>query len=129
MVIYYNKLVGIILLCAGSSSRFQNQDKFIYPLNLKSQKTILQIYFERIRKNFGIPEGQKADINILIACNDLNRYPIEQYLKSKKYFGFNISKIKFFTVQNLPVLDKNGKICLTFQNKVLEKPCGTAKCI
>jgi hypothetical protein len=40
-IFYY--LVGFIFLCAGSSSRFMFQEKFLYPLDLKPTKTLIEI--------------------------------------------------------------------------------------
>lgn len=54
------KQVAVLLMCGGYSSRFLFQDKFMYPLELKSQKTILELMLERIRRNFCISEGQIA---------------------------------------------------------------------
>jgi hypothetical protein len=42
---------AFIFLCAGSSSRFMFQEKFLYPLELKSNKTLLELLLDRLRRN------------------------------------------------------------------------------
>ena len=33
------------------------------------------------------------------------------------------------TIPSIPVLNKQGKLCLSFEYKVIQRPGGTAKCI
>ena len=57
------------MMCAGSSSRFMFQNKFLYPLELKSQKTLLELLLERVRKNMGIKENEICEMPLVFACN------------------------------------------------------------
>lgn len=68
-----NGEVGFLFLCAGSSSRFMFQEKFMYPLLLKSGKTIIELLMERLKRNMRVPENQIASVPIIIACNENNR--------------------------------------------------------
>lgn len=124
-----NGEVGFFFLCAGSSSRFLFQDKFLYPLELKSGKSLIQLLLERLRRNLRIPDNVIASVPIIFACNESNRLTVENFINSKKYCGFDSSKIRFLTVPNIPVLNQKGKLCLTFEYKILNRPSGTGKCI
>jgi hypothetical protein len=118
-------LVAVILMCAGSSSRFDGQDKFLEPLNLSERANMLDVIFKRLRKNV----GKKLDLPIIINCNEQNIDKIQYHIKSKKYYGFSAQKIKYFNTVRLPIFDKNGKYCLNSKMRLIRRPSGTASCI
>ncbi len=57
--------MGVVLMCAGNSSRFNNSDKFMVPLNLYEKFTILDLVFSRLRKN----TGSNNKLPIIVNCN------------------------------------------------------------
>jgi molybdopterin-guanine dinucleotide biosynthesis protein A len=71
-------------LCAGSSSRFDNEDKFLAPINLYEKVTILDIVFKRLQRN----ARGNTSLPIIVNCNEFNIEKIEKYLKAKNYYGF-----------------------------------------
>jgi len=112
-------------MCAGSSSRFEGEDKFLYPFQIGSQNcTILDILFLRLRRNV---KGN-TDIPIIVNCNEFNTTKIQKYLKEKHYFGFNPSKFRFPTTYSLAVFDHNGKYCVNERLRLVKRPSGTAAC-
>ena len=84
---------------------------------------------ERIKRNCNCKDNEICDIPLVLACNSENRYPIENFLKSKKYLGFDVSKVRFIQIPNHPILNPKGKLCLSFEYKILTRPAGTAKCV
>lgn len=68
-----NGEVAFFFLCAGSSSRFMFQEKFLYPLMLKSGKTIIELLLERLKRNLRVPDNQIASLPLIFACNENNR--------------------------------------------------------
>ena len=78
-------------MCAGSSSRFNYKNKFLYPLQLSKKVTIMDLIFKRLRKNC----KKKLDLPIIINCNVHNIEEIKSYISAKKYYGFNQYKIKY----------------------------------
>ena len=59
---------------------------------------------ERIRRNLGMRENEICDVPLIFACNSENRGLVESYLKGKNYFGFDVTKVRFIQIQNLPIL-------------------------
>ena len=106
-----------------------HQNKFLSPLEIKQKKSILEIMLNRVRKNLGIPGEEKISLPIVFACSTENRREVEDFLKENNYCGFDASKIRYLQVPGMPVIDKNGKICITFEFKIIERPCGTLKCV
>jgi CTP:molybdopterin cytidylyltransferase MocA len=45
------KKVALVIMCAGASARFENEDKFLAPLKLKvnPKLTILDVIFMRLK--------------------------------------------------------------------------------
>ncbi len=64
-------------MCAGSSSRFDNEDKFITPMKLKINPnlTLLDILFMRLKKKL------TTEIPIIITCNEMNFTRVQQYIR------------------------------------------------
>ncbi len=83
-------VVAAILMCAGSSSRFDGEDKFLHPIRLSSKTTLLDLVFRRLRRQ----AGGKSSMAILINCNEGNMERIQEYLKRKQYYGFSPHKIR-----------------------------------
>lgn len=77
-VIYSNYLVGLVIMCAGSNSRFDNQDKFLTPLNIKinTSLTILDFIFIRLKRVL-----QNLMTPIIFTCNDMNIKNIKKFIK------------------------------------------------
>jgi len=94
-------------MCAGSSSRFGKTDKFLYPLDLDNNVTLLDLMFIRLHNN----ASGNYDIPIIINCSVKNYNTIDQFLRIKNYFGFNSSKIKLFKSSALAMFDQQGHYC------------------
>lgn len=58
--------VAVVFMCAGSSSRFEGEDKFLHAFQIGSQNyTILDLLFMRLKRNV---KGN-TDIPIIVNCN------------------------------------------------------------
>ena len=78
-------IVGLVLMCAGSSSRFNPYgEKFLQSINLSERTCMMELIFRRLSRF----SGQKKTLQIIISCNQENMDLIQDYLKSKSYFGF-----------------------------------------
>ena len=65
-----NKIIDIVaavFMCAGYSSRFDEEDKFLCPINLYEKVTILDLMFGRLKRN-----GAKTGMSIVVSCNEMN---------------------------------------------------------
>lgn len=113
----------MVLMCAGSSSRFDTTDKFLYPLDLSSEVTILDLVFMRLKKT-----TSNRNMPIIINCNEYNIEKVQNYFKDKSYYGFSSSMFRYTITYSLAVFDKNGKYCLNQNKRLLKRPSGTASC-
>lgn len=77
-------------MCAGSSSRFEGEDKFLDNLKPLSGSCLLELAFRRLRRN----AGSKSDLAIIINCNEENIEKVQAFLKQKQYYGFSAQKIR-----------------------------------
>lgn len=82
--------VAAILMCAGSSSRFEDGDKFLHPLT-PLNTCILDLAFRRLRRN----TGGMTELPIIINCNEDNIEKVQTFLKQRHYYGFAPSKIRY----------------------------------
>ena len=87
------------------------QDKFLTPLELNGGINVLELLMNRIRSLF---EGGNIPVPVIFACNTKNRPLIEEFMKEKKYFGMDPSKIRYLQVPMMPIMDPKGKLCMTF---------------
>lgn len=95
-------------MCAGSSSRCGNNDKFLLPLPLSKETTLLDIVFDRLKKN----SENYLDFPIIISCNEYNLLKIQDYVKKQKYYGFSPTNFRYIETYSLAVFDTKGKYCL-----------------
>ncbi len=117
--------VALVIMCAGSSSRFDNEDKFLSPLNLKANPklTILDMLFIRLQPKL---DSQPP---IIITCNELNFTRIQNFFRERNYFGMDKQKFRFMEVECLPVLDLNGKYCINEKYRLIKRPFGTGRTV
>ncbi|CAK65940.1 unnamed protein product (macronuclear) [Paramecium tetraurelia] len=100
--------VGLVLLCGGNSSRLPN--KILNDIGFPSKKCIFQIMMERLKKII-IMAQEAADFSgfpIGILVSDQNATAFQQYIKSKKEFGF--PQIHIMQQKSLPVINKHGQV-------------------
>jgi hypothetical protein len=50
-------------------------------------------------------------------------------MKENNFFNFNKQNVYFSSINSLPILDSNGKICLNFEYNYLRRPKGSACCV
>lgn len=60
-------IVAVVFMCAGYSSRFNEEDKFLCPINLYEKVTILDLMFGRLKRN-----GARPGMSIVVSCNEMN---------------------------------------------------------
>ncbi|CAD8059786.1 unnamed protein product [Paramecium primaurelia] len=115
--------VGIVLLCGGRSSRLS--DKLLSDIGLPSKKCVVQIMMERLKKVIQIASENKeiVDYPIAILLSDQNSDKFQQYLKSKRDFGFQ--SITFLLEKSQPVVDIKGQVVFEYENQVIMTPEGT----
>ena len=110
---------AITLMAGGNGSRLGfNGPKGCV---LVGNKSLFQIYIDKlldIYRKYGVY------INLYIMTSSLNNNATINFFKFNNYFGYNKRNIKFFIQDDLPILDKSGKILLRNKNHILFGPNG-----
>lgn len=96
-------LVAVFFMCAGYSSRFEKEDKFLAPIDSFGKVNLLDLLFLRLRRN-----GATKQIHIIVNCNESNVDPVRRHINKKRFYGFEGNNIKFLVNASLPIFDKNG---------------------
>ncbi len=90
-------------MCAGYSSRFDKEDKFLAPIDSFGKVNILDLLFLRLRRN-----GASKQIHIIVNCNEVNIEIIRRHISKKRFYGFDSNNVKFLVNSSLPIFDTNG---------------------
>ena len=104
---------AVVTMAGGQGSRLGYKGpKGTYELSFDSgniKKSLFQIMCEDIKR-----ANQNYNIVIpwYIMTSQENHIATEEYFKLHNFFGYPKDKIKFFTQENLPLIDVNGKLIL-----------------
>lgn len=108
--------VGVITLAGGQGSRLGfNGPKGTFMLDTTPRKSLFEIVCDYIRTvsfkyNIAIPWYIMTSTN--------NYFDAIQFFNQNNYFGYNRNNVTFFTQDNLPIIDVNGKLVLSEIYKV-----------
>ena len=111
-----NKLC-VITMAGGQGSRLGvNGPKGMFKLNIDGKlKSFFEINCEKL-----IKANKQYNIEILwlIMTSKENDLQTQEFLRNNNYFGYPKNRIIFFTQNEIPVLDLNGKILLEEKQKI-----------
>lgn len=111
-----NKLC-VLTMAGGQGSRLGvNGPKGTFKLNIDGTlKSLFEINCEKL-----IEANKQYNIEILwlIMTSKENNFQTQEFFKNNNYFGYPKNKIIFFTQDEIPVLDLNGKILLKEKCKI-----------
>lgn len=111
-----NKLC-VITMAGGQGSRLGvNGPKGMFKLNIDGKlKSLFEINCEKL-----IKANKQYNIEILwlIMTSKENDLQTQEFFRNNNYFGYPKNKIIFFTQNEIPVLDLNGKILLEEKYKI-----------
>ena len=111
-----NKLC-VITMAGGQGSRLGvNGPKGMFKLNIDGKlKSLFEINCEKL-----IKANKQYNIEILwlIMTNKENDLQTQEFFRNNNYFGYPKNRIIFFTQNEIPVLDLNGKILLEEKYKI-----------
>lgn len=117
-----NKLC-VATMAGGQGSRLGvNGPKGMFKLNINGNlKSLFEINCESL-----IKANKQYNIEILwlIMTSKENHLQTQEFFKSNNYFGYNKNKIIFFTQNEIPVIDLNGKILLEEKYKIKKSANG-----
>ena len=104
-------IVGVITLAGGQGSRLGfNGPKGTFMLDIQPQKSLFEIlcdYIKNVSSTYNVP------IPWYIMTSTSNYFDTIQFFELNNYFGYDRNNIIFFTQDNLPVIDVNGKLVLS----------------
>lgn len=102
---------AVVTMAGGQGTRLGYKNpKGTYPLEIKNgKKTLFQIMCEDIKR-----ANNKYNITIpwFIMTSQENNEITKQFFKNNEYFGYQSSKVVFFTQGKLPIINTEGKIIL-----------------
>lgn len=111
-----NKLC-VITMAGGQGSRLGvNGPKGMFKLNIDGKlKSLFEINCEKL-----IKANKQYNIEILwlIMTSKENDLQTQEFFRNNNYFGYPKNRIIFFTQNEIPVLDLNGKILLEEKYKI-----------
>lgn len=111
-----NKLC-VITMAGGQGSRLGvNGPKGMFKLNIdRKLKSLFEINCEKL-----IKANKQYNIEILwlIMTSKENDLQTQEFFRNNNYFGYPKNRIIFFTQNEIPVLDLNGKILLEEKYKI-----------
>lgn len=111
-----NKLC-VLTMAGGQGSRLGvNGPKGTFKLNIDGTlKSLFEINCEKL-----IEANKQYNIEILwlIMTSKENNFQTQEFFKSNNYFGYPKNRIIFFTQNEIPVLDLDGKILLEEKYKI-----------
>lgn len=111
-----NKLC-VLTMAGGQGSRLGvNGPKGTFKLNIDGTlKSLFEINCEKL-----VEANKQYNIEILwlIMTSKENNFQTQEFFKSNNYFGYPKNRIIFFTQNEIPVLDLDGKILLEEKYKI-----------
>ena len=108
--------VGIITLAGGQGSRLGfSGPKGTFMLDTSPKKSLFEIVCDYIKT---ISLKSKIAIPWYIMTSINNYFDTIQFFNQNNYFGYDRNNVTFFTQDNLPIIDVNGKLILSEIYKV-----------
>ena len=102
--------VGVITLAGGQGSRLGlNAPKGTLLLETTPKKSLFEILCDYIKK---YSVKYNIDIPWYIMTSTNNYFDTINFFESNNFFGYDRSNISFFTQENMPIINKEGKLNL-----------------
>lgn len=114
--------VGAVLLAGGMGTRLGSDNpKGMYNIGLTKDVYI----FQRIIENLlDVVNEAESWIHLFIMTSEKNNEATVNFLREKKFFGYNEEYVTFFTQEMAPAVDYNGKIFLETKGRMATSPNG-----
>ena len=114
--------VGAVLLAGGMGTRLGSDNpKGMYNIGITKEVYI----FQRIIENLlDVVNEAESWIHLFIMTSEKNNVATVNFLREKKFFGYNEEYVTFFTQEMAPAVDYNGKIFLETKSRMATSPNG-----
>ena len=114
--------VGAVLLAGGMGTRLGSDNpKGMYNIGITKEVYI----FQRIIENLlDVVNEAESWLHLFIMTSEKNNEATVNFLREKKFFGYNEEYVTFFTQEMAPAVDYNGKIFLETKSRMATSPNG-----
>lgn len=114
--------VGAVLLAGGQGSRLG----FDHPKGMFNigQNRVLYIFECLINNLLEVTKAAGAYIPLFIMTSADNNKETREFFEEHDYFGYSSENVWFFVQEQLPTVDKNGKLMISENGNVLTAPNG-----
>uniref|UniRef100_A0A0G4GFG9 UDP-N-acetylglucosamine diphosphorylase n=1 Tax=Chromera velia CCMP2878 TaxID=1169474 RepID=A0A0G4GFG9_9ALVE len=121
--------LAALCMAGGQGTRLGlDKPKGMFPIGPISQKSLFQIFCERIlRLQTLATEGGKkkcVPIPFCVMTSDLNHTDTEKYFKDNKFFGLSKSQVHIFQQPTIPAFTMEGGLFLEEKGKLARAPNG-----
>jgi UDP-N-acetylglucosamine/UDP-N-acetylgalactosamine diphosphorylase len=114
--------VAAFVVAGGQGTRLgYNGPKGTYPVTPLKQKTLFQVFAEKIRAA-GLRYGKP--IHWFVMTSHANHEATEAFFQEKNYFGLDRARVHCFRQGRMPAVDFNGKILLESKGSIAMSPDG-----
>ena len=114
--------VGAVLLAGGMGTRLGSDNpKGMYTIGITKEVYILQRIIENL---LDVVNEAESWIHLFIMTSEKNNEATVNFLREKKFFGYNEEYVTFFTQEMAPAVDYNGKIFLETKSRMATSPNG-----
>ena len=119
-----NSELGIVMFAGGMNLRLSvNYPKGTYSVDLLSQKSLFQLFAERIIRIKQL-SNNSLSLPWYLMTSDYNHEQTVDFFEMNDYFGLSRSDVVFFKQDSLPCFDDNFKVILDEKYKLSMAPNG-----
>jgi UDP-N-acetylglucosamine/UDP-N-acetylgalactosamine diphosphorylase len=113
--------VGLVILAGGMGTRLKwNKPKGMFPISNVCNKSLFQIFLEKV---LACQKKYNKKLFVAIMTSKRNYEEILKFFKKNKFFGLKKDQVDLFIQEELPFLNKEGKIFLE-KEKIAKGPNG-----
>ncbi len=114
--------VGFFLVAGGQGTRLGiNGPKGVFEVGPVTHRSLFQIHAEKI---LALRRKYKAAMPWVIMTSDANDATTKAYFKEKNFFGLGEETVKFCSQENMPAVNKQGKILFAAKSSIALSPNG-----
>lgn len=114
--------VCALVVAGGQGSRLgHNGPKGTYDIGLPSSKSLFEIQIDRLKE---LQEKTNRYIYWYIMTSEENNKETVEFFEKNNYFGYPKEYINFYTQEQLPMIDMEGKILLKSKSEIVLGPNG-----
>jgi UDP-N-acetylglucosamine/UDP-N-acetylgalactosamine diphosphorylase len=118
--------VAAVLVAGGQGTRLGHSGpKGTFDIGLPSGKSLFQLQAERLL-NLGQKTGKIIPWYIMTSAD--NHHDTLEFFQSKLHFGYPQEDLRFFSQDQLPVLDESGKVLMAEPGRISMGPNGNGGC-